>query len=256
MLLTLVLISAVYGAAEQTLCTWTYTGKDGTTVSYDMSGLKKTKDDYTGEDTYFRYRMNVCAKSNAGGECGSNSVCSYWKDDNTYHNSFGAFDGSPAPTWSLADPNNPRGGVQLTFTNGRSTCAGRTEKAVVQLKCDPAAAATPSTFYVTEDWSACVLYITMHNKISCPQPDSSSEAGGLSSGSLFLILLLVFVILYVGGGIFYNQKFKGITGVASCPNYDFWRTVPELTLAGCKFTAEKIKALASGNRSTNYEEFK
>jgi len=216
-------------------CTWTYS-KDGETIHYDLSQLRRSTD-YIGEDVYFRYKMQFCGKTNAGGDCGSNSICAYWKDDGSYHTSFGSFDGTPAPVWSLLDPSNPSAGVSLTYSNGRSQCAGRTERAQINLKCDPNT--VPNGFTVSEDWTNCILNIQMPNKYGCPVNDSGS-GGGFST---FLILLFVIAGLYIGVGMFYNYKYNEKQGLAACPNVEFWQALPGHCTAGCQWTVEKVKGL-------------
>ncbi|VEN36422.1 unnamed protein product [Callosobruchus maculatus] len=66
---------------------------------------------------------------------------------------------------------------------------------------------------------------------------------GLSGGSIFLILLLVFLTIYLVGGGLVLYFIRGARGVEVIPNVEFWRNLPSLVkdgliflLAGCKPT--------------------
>ncbi|CAH1999323.1 unnamed protein product [Acanthoscelides obtectus] len=66
---------------------------------------------------------------------------------------------------------------------------------------------------------------------------------GLSGGSIFLIMLLVFLTIYLVGGGLMLYFIRGARGVEVIPNIEFWRNLPSLVkdglmflLAGCKPT--------------------
>jgi len=228
-------------------CTWS--AADGTL--FDLSRLKLSgTEDYTGDDQYLKYRMNICAPVNQGGNCGASSICSFWKDDGTYHQQYGEWNGAPSPQWALIEPGRAAGGIVITFANGKSTCMGKIETAYLNLKCDPG---QPSlkTFAVSENFGACTLTITYTNSVSCPVSADSLGGGGLSGGSVFLILVLVVAVVYTAGGCIYNRRKNGTVGMAeSCPNIGFWRAIPELTMAGCRFTWSKITGKPVGYQPT------
>ena len=73
--------------------------------------------------------------------------------------------------------------------------------------------------------------------------------GGLSGGSIFLIILLVAVVLYLVGGVLFNKYRRGATGTDVLPNKAFWLDLPGLVAEGCRFSWHKIRALAGGARS-------
>lgn len=64
----------------------------------------------------------------------------------------------------------------------------------------------------------------------------TEEQGGLSFGSVFLILLLVGAVLYVGIGCAYRRiKLGTTTAMDSMPHADFWAGIPSLVKDGWKF---------------------
>lgn len=108
----------------------------------------------------------------------------------------------------------------------------------------------------------------------------SSGGGGLSWGSLFLILAPIFIGLYIGAGYYYNYKYKELRGVQAIPQIEYWKELPGLVKDGCIFSYQQTRifinylrekhagapadptlkqALASdegGGASTSYEENK
>jgi len=222
-------------------CSFTLEG-----ASYDLSPLTKTAGpDYQGNDDFFTYRMNVCGSTLQGGRCAGTAVCAFWKDDMQFHGSYGSWLGTPEPTWGLADTTNPSLGAVLSFKNGQSACAGKTETANIVLLCDPTVT-TDQPFAVNEDFTTCTLTVTMRHAKACPTGGGDDD--GLSGGSIFLILLLVFFVLYIVGGMIYKSKRLGATGADTCPNVEFWRALPGLVTDGCKFTWHKLRNVT--NRSS------
>ena len=57
---------------------------------------------------------------------------------------------------------------------------------------------------------------------ACP---SGGGAGGGGWGTPFLILFPVFTGLYIGGGFFYNYKYKELRGAEAVPQIAYWRQV-------------------------------
>jgi len=83
---------------------------------------------------------------------------------------------------------------------------------------------------------------------------SSGSVGGTSVGTIFLILLIVFVFVYFAGGFAFNYKKKDKRGIEAVPNIEFWRAFPGYVKDGCMFTQAKIKGLRKG-KSEGYSTF-
>lgn len=66
-------------------------------------------------------------------------------------------------------------------------------------------------------------------------------SGGMSFGSIMLIILVVVVPIYLVAGFLYNWKAKGVApGVEALPNIAFWRELPSLVKEGFYFVKGKI----------------
>jgi hypothetical protein len=91
--------------------------------------------------------------------------------------------------------------------------------------------------------------ITHRHPAGCPA--KGGAGGGLSGGSLFLIILLVAVFVYVVAGCIWNVKRNSKPfGRESCPNASFWGALPGHTKAGCAFTFAKLRGLCGGKGSS------
>jgi len=78
--------------------------------------------------------------------------------------------------------------------------------------------------------------------------------GGVSGGGAFLIVLTIVGVLYVVIGCIYNRQRKGTQGMReSCPQNEFWFSLPGLVKDGCLYTKAKTLSLC-GKKGTNYGE--
>lgn len=68
--------------------------------------------------------------------------------------------------------------------------------------------------------------------------------------------MLVVATVYVVVGCTYKWKRQGTTGVESCPNVDFWRTLPGLVKDGCVFSFQRARRLCGGTGGGSYEQVK
>jgi hypothetical protein len=59
-----------------------------------------------------------------------------------------------------------------------------------------------------------------------------------------------------GGGCFYKRKKQGTTGMReSCPNYDFWSSLPGYVKEGILYTRRKISQwTGKGGDRANYNQ--
>jgi hypothetical protein len=230
----------------------------GTTFSLSDMALDTGAYKYTGSSsgggvlTEYKYTMNICKKVNSDGKCTSDGamVCQKNMDG-----SFGAViaywsaSKTPAPKLSLISSSAPEKGVKMSFTNGDKCYVNPTtnqvRKANVNLHCD-SGAAVPTKFKLSEESSTCTFTIDITSPDACP-------GGGMSGGTLFLILLLVSFLVYLGVGIFLQHR-KGATGSELMPNLAFWKDLPNLVKTGIQFTVAKAKGARGGGAASGYED--
>jgi len=206
----------------------------------DYAGLTKAagSGDYNGADAEYKYTMNVCGASNKA--CMDNTgvaqaVCQFDPQGATVAG-LGRFDDTTTqPAWAALGG----GGAQYTFTNGDKcwSATGMLTRTVnVQLPCGNEAA----TFTIAEVKSTCTFTIVLPTPKSCPG-GSPPGASGTSGGTIFLIILVVCIPLYIGIGCIYKRKKLGTNGNESCPNYDFWKQIPGYVKDGFRFTMSGCK---------------
>jgi hypothetical protein len=99
--------------------------------------------------------------------------------------------------------------------------------------------ATPPTNYASS------IVIDWNTFETCPNaPGHPFYVGGLSFGWVFIIVVCVGGVLYVGGGYAYNSQKNGLSGKDALPHQSFWQNVvqdgPELVADGVGFTRHKL----------------
>jgi len=210
----------------------------------DMSSMKGT--DYTAtKDTYI-YKLSVCGiTQDADCSKASGSICQYFSNPVSYYHKLASFTVSPLPTWSLIDAQDPTKGVQVAFVNGDGCRIGAIG-VFLQFPC--ISTEGPNTFTVTPASDMCSFQINFPTRASCPgSNDGGSGKSGLSGGSIFLIILVVSISVYLIVGCIYLRKVKGTVGMKeSCPNGGFWTALPGLVKDGLAFTWAKLRGLCGG----------
>lgn len=106
-------------------------------------------------------------------------------------------------------------------------------------------AITPQTSLIVEQPQT-VFTLTLTHRCACAgvcssDDPSSDKSSSLSTGSLLCILLLVFTILYLVGGILFLKYYKKNEGLDVIPNREFWMDFPTKVKDGCKLTWSKIR---------------
>jgi len=238
-LLCIVLALAAVAPCQATDCVFTLGG-----IDFDLSSLRGAAD-YLGSasDGSYLYGLNFCGDT-VRSDCAGN-VCQYLLGGGVQA-VIGSWTKSPEPTWALVDPNDPYGGVTLTHVNGDYCASTRTT--VVTFVCS----STTSSELTVDESSACQYATTFETPLVC---EGGAPAGGLSNGSIFLIILTSCGVVYIAGGSWYKTKKKGTSGMESMPNIDFWRAFPGYVSVGCRVSYDWVKQKTSGQPPpTQYDE--
>jgi len=244
-LLLLVFLALVVNISSQG-CTYTEPGGK----QFDLSGLNKPTGWYTNATSQYTYELNVCGVVQSSGCSTANGLlCQY----NTAGGSFVSMlagwnvvtsgSGNPAKPygeWGLIDTSNPDAGVFLNFSNGASCYmnAKNNDRVVLMKFFCQSGGGKPDTFNLVE-FPTCTFTVTYYSDAGCPL--SSSGSGGISGGSVFLIMVAIALPLYILIGCIYKSKAQGTAGMESCPNIEFWRDLPGLIKDGFKFIAGGCK---------------
>jgi len=79
----------------------------------------------------------------------------------------------------------------------------------------------------------------MRHKAACK--GSGGSSGGLSGGSIFLIIILCVSVTYLVGGVIFNKVKNNAAGVEMIPNHGFWLGLPGLVADGFRFVIGKFR---------------
>lgn len=203
----------------------------------DLSGLTKATD-YTGTDSQYNYKMNVCSPL-ADSNCAGYGMCQF-DQMGVKVAGLGKWDGA---TWAYQSDTDKTKGVKATFTNGDSCWMGtpQVRNVIINFDCD-----TDSNTFTIVESPTCTFTITMKTKKACQGGGGGGGGGGspssgTSGGTVFLIIFFVAVPLYIIAGCIYKSRKLGTSGKESCPNYDFWKEVPGYVKDGFRFVFSGCK---------------
>jgi len=167
----LVLLCAVSPALALYNCSWHHRGH-----TYDLFPASRWghQGDYQddGQLTHlYSYSMNLCQPSHTQ-HCGDRGfgMCQYDRITKRYTHDLGFWSG-PQPVWSLIDDTNPRSGLKLVFTNGRSCNVSNIFRPITTTVLLPCHDLIPSnTFHVVENLPSCAFQFTLPGHVGCPLP--------------------------------------------------------------------------------------
>jgi len=216
----------------------------GPKFQYDLSGLTLPSPQvYYGFDqqlALYEYELNVCAPSVNCVDGATPAICQLHTGGAAYRNI--GFYGRENAYWDLINSDNETEGIKFILDNGDDSCPGGLQYgATIYLDCDPSAT-NPQNFNLTVYSRGCHYDFHLVTAQSCPTiippvvpPLPQPSSGGLSGGTVFIIILLVFSFVYVAGGCIFRHVSYGVRGREACPNHEFWSGLPGLVSDGFRF---------------------
>ncbi|XP_026084779.1 cation-dependent mannose-6-phosphate receptor-like [Carassius auratus] len=118
-------------------------------------------------------------------------------------------------------------------------CSKEPRRAMIMISCSTS---TKNDFTVVlednQKQQGCYYLFELDSSAVCPLIPSK-----LSAGSIFLIIVLCCLAVYITGGFLYQRLLVGAKGVEQFPNYAFWSEFGNLTADGCDFVCR-----SRGNR--------
>lgn len=216
---------------------------------YDFSSLQRSTD-FKVVDGTFTYRVNPCGITNQPGDCQSQKGTICQKDNNGDDEFTLAAWSEPAPVWSMRN-----GEVVAEFQNGPKTCydesTGNWVSRDVNLHfyCSP----DEGNFLIKNIPGTCIYDLKFPTPIACGGGGAGEK--GISGGTVFLIIVLVSVFLYVVIGCIYNVKKNLMPVSEACPHKTFWLSIPGLVKDGCVFTWGKLRSLCGKTQTTSSGEY-
>jgi len=129
-------------------------------------------------------------------------------------------------------------GIVASFS-APPTTDGTLRKGTVTVKCNPSVQSAQVTIHNPTGAEGTAAYATtFESSFAC------GVKGGISGGTVFLIIFFAGIAVYIIAGIVYLGPVKGNRGKEMIPNLSFWMMVPGLIQDGATFTITKIKGLA------------
>jgi len=212
--------------AQQESCVWT---DPASGLSYDLSRLTNSATDYyIQKNTYplqdWDIWINVC-HSLVTALCGGDVIaCQEWdKTSPQGHAGMGTASSQKFEKNAL--------GVVLQYINGPD---GRQTE--IDFICD-AAAGLGKPQYVIENPQHHYTF-SWNTQYACPV---TRGAGGISPGSILLIILVCLIAVYLVAGLIFNKFKIGLNGIELIPNVTFWTSIPGLVKDGVMFIVNKVR---------------
>jgi cation-dependent mannose-6-phosphate receptor len=100
--------------------------------------------------------------------------------------------------------------------------AKRRKSATISFLCDRDAVSSVATAsFVGTDPEECAYFFEVRSQHACAGAEPH-KPGSVGPGSVFAIILLIAVLVYFGGGIFYQRTVANQRGWRQLPNYSLW----------------------------------
>ncbi|XP_058969878.2 cation-dependent mannose-6-phosphate receptor [Pocillopora verrucosa] len=167
--------------------------------------------------------------------------------------------GTPAGSKDTSFSVDASGNVVISYgvIEGGQPTHGRMSK--ITLVCDRSAAGNGKISEFTESGASTGTSTysgTLKSKYACAEGGSS---GGLSVGSILLIIFFPLVLMYIIIGVLINRYGRGVESMPELlPNHSFWADFPFLVKDGIVFTGGAIKtgcsSLSSKFKKDGYAE--
>mmetsp|Transcript_33716 Transcript_33716/g.41481 ORF Transcript_33716/g.41481 Transcript_33716/m.41481 type:complete len:290 (+) Transcript_33716:263-1132(+) len=223
---------------------------------FDLSSLSQGEApfQFAGEDVSGQtviYYANICANLNAVTECkdvvgGGSAVAVRVDKACTVLGEYSQFQYSP---WSFIDQSDPKLGLMAEFSPQTVTGC----RATMKLQCDESAVeiypykGKTLRTVGTSPTNPCITEFNFATNLACPKgpvnPPAASTGSGMSSGSIFFLLLFIGFSLYCVLGLAYNVHQHDREGIEAVPNLTFWAGLYNTARVGCMSVYEQISGL-------------
>jgi len=98
---------------------------------------------------------------------------------------------------------------------------GRRKSATISFLCDRDPDVVTTASFVGTDPDECAYFFEVRSQHACPGAEQH-KPGSVGPGSVFAIIFVIAVMVYVLGGIFYQRTVAHARGWRQLPNYSLW----------------------------------
>jgi len=219
----------LYHFGEIESCTVTADGRE-----YDLSGLQHHHRGWTVDSKEYSYFLNFCEEVPSPHQC-EGTACQY-KGNGLV---------ATLAKWPPRAYHDTDGVLNLQFTNGAPCTGAGPRVTTIKLPCGSNPHSTLEL--ISDTNAACSVPGYSFKYETCYACDGGCNP--VSTGTMFLFLLVLFASCYIGIGCWYNAKYNQMTlgSPDAIPQYQFWRfTLPALVIDGCRYSLVQATKLYGG----------
>lgn len=108
-----------------------------------------------------------------------------------------------------------------TIKKSDSSPKTRQKSATISFLCDRDPGTTTAVSFVGVDPDECSYFFEARSAYACAHAEPH-KPGSVGPGSVFGLILVIAVLVYVLGGVFYNRTVAHARGWRQLPNYSLW----------------------------------
>jgi cation-dependent mannose-6-phosphate receptor len=108
-----------------------------------------------------------------------------------------------------------------TIERSESTSKSRQKSATISFLCDRDAGTTTAVSFVGVDPDECSYFFEARSVHACAHAEPH-KPGSVGPGSVFGLIFVIAVLVYILGGVFYNRTVAHARGWRQLPNYSLW----------------------------------
>lgn len=98
----------------------------------------------------------------------------------------------------------------------------RRKSATFAFRCDrDSVSSTAAISFVGADPDECAYLFVVRSQHACAGVEPH-KPGSMGPGGVFAIIIIIAIIVYFAGGVFYNRNVENARGWRQLPNYSLW----------------------------------
>lgn len=135
--------------------------------------------------------------------------------------------------------------------------AGRRKSATISFLCDHDPEISTTASFVSADPDECAYFFEVRSQHACATAEPH-KPGSVGPGTVFTIIFVIAVLVYIVGGIFYQRTVAHARGWRQLPNYSLWAgiwTFISVSLCCCCYCCFCSECDATGDEESCDESY-